>query len=190
MITKEAIEAAAKELLAHGEFGTSDGANRRNAVVAAEAALTAALAAMPGPAVKVRELVWEDDGRVSRAKAVIGIYMVRPCLATAYAGQWVLDGINDPVTLHPSPQAAKAAAQADYEARILSALTPAPDLASENERLPQDVVNLVIAAREFWDVAMDESDESAALDCALEAFSSRVPYENDPAEDRAALERT
>lgn len=32
-------------------------------------------------------------------------------------------------------EAAKAAAQADYEARILSAITPAPDLASENERL-------------------------------------------------------
>lgn len=42
MITKEAIEAATKELLAHGEFGTSDGASRRNAAVAAEAALTAA----------------------------------------------------------------------------------------------------------------------------------------------------
>ena len=55
MITKEAIEAAAKELLAHGEFWTSDGANRRNAAVAAEAAITAALAAMPGPAVKVKQ---------------------------------------------------------------------------------------------------------------------------------------
>jgi hypothetical protein len=80
--------------------------------------------------------------------------------------------------------------QRQIDRRILSALTPAPDLASENESLPQDVVNLVIAAREFWDVAMDESDESAALDCALEAFSSRVPYENELAEDRAALERT
>lgn len=47
--------------------------------------------------------------------------------------------------------------------------------------LPQDVINLVIAAREFWDVAMDDSDESAALDAALEAFASRVPYENEPA---------
>lgn len=46
--------------------------------------------------------------------------------------------------------------------------------------LPQDVINLVIAAREFWEQAMDESDESAALDIALEAFSSRVPYENEP----------
>jgi len=64
-----------------------------------------------------------------------------------------------------------------------------PDLSAENERLPQDVINLVIAAREFWEIAMDESDESAALDSALEAFSSRVPYENDPEEDRAALER-
>ena len=46
--------------------------------------------------------------------------------------------------------------------------------------LSQDVINLVIAAREFWDVANDCSDESIALDCALEAFASRVPYENEP----------
>lgn len=47
--------------------------------------------------------------------------------------------------------------------------------------LPQDVINLVIAAREFWDGNNDLSEESRSLDKALEAFASRVPYENEPA---------
>ena len=47
--------------------------------------------------------------------------------------------------------------------------------------LPQDVIDLVIAAREFWDVNNDLSDESQALDKALEPFAERVPYENEPA---------
>ncbi|MEV4609736.1 hypothetical protein MRBLMR1_004835 [Neorhizobium sp. LMR1-1-1.1] len=50
----------------------------------------------------------------------------------------------------------------------------------QTDGLPQDVINLVIAAREFWELAMDDSDESASLDAALEAFSSRVPYDNEP----------
>ena len=47
-------------------------------------------------------------------------------------------------------------------------------------KLPQDVVDLVIAAREFWDANNDLSEESRALDKALEAFGERVPYENEP----------
>lgn len=46
--------------------------------------------------------------------------------------------------------------------------------------LPQDVINLVIAAREFWEVNEDMSLKSYALDKALEAFAERVPYENEP----------
>ena len=169
MITKEAIEAgvAAIDRPIHPDD--------------VERILVAALAAMPGPAVKVKPLEWSlcDDGETYEATSVLGRYAWWP-------GYFLSPMLHDrKKAVDPS-----AAAQADYEARILSALTPAPDLAAENESLPQDVVNLVIAAREFWDVAMDESDESAALDCALEAFSSRVPYENEPEEDRAALERT
>lgn len=43
-----------------------------------------------------------------------------------------------------------------------------------------DVINLVVAAREFWDANNDLSDESRALDKALEPFSSLVLYENEP----------
>ncbi|MDP9590638.1 UNVERIFIED_ORG: putative circularly permuted ATP-grasp superfamily protein [Shinella zoogloeoides] len=46
--------------------------------------------------------------------------------------------------------------------------------------LPPDVVALVIAAREFWDVNNDLSEESQALDKALERFAEKVPYENHP----------
>ncbi len=45
---------------------------------------------------------------------------------------------------------------------------------------PADTVALVIAARDFWADHNDFSEESMALDRALEAFSERVPYENDP----------
>lgn len=48
--------------------------------------------------------------------------------------------------------------------------------------LPQDVIDLVIAAREFWDASNDSSAESKALDKALEAFAERVPYANQPDE--------
>ena len=50
----------------------------------------------------------------------------------------------------------------------------------ELDTLPDDVTELVVAAREFWDINNDFSEESAALDKALEAFVDRVPYENEP----------
>ena len=120
MITKEAIEAAAKELLAHGEFGTSDGVSRRNAVVAAEAALTAAFAAMSGPAVKVKPLEWDHE-------AVIGFACSRKG-ALSYAIMlsrnrvYGINGEHDGAAEFADIEAAKAAAQADYEARINAAL--------------------------------------------------------------------
>ena len=175
MITNEAIEAA---LNAYYGNDVEHGWMAREQM---EAAITAAFAAMPGPAVKALE--WHRQPPYHVARVFGNLYAIE-----VWDGGVTLSGIIGRKEFSDF-NSAKAAAQADYEARILSAITPAPDLASENESLPQDVVNLVIAAREFWDVAMDESDESAALDCALEAFSSRVPYENDPEEDRAALDR-
>ena len=46
--------------------------------------------------------------------------------------------------------------------------------------LPQDVINLVIAAREAWETWQLPEEEFKRLDAALEAFASRVPYENEP----------
>ncbi|MCO7727820.1 hypothetical protein NJB93_14610 [Brucella intermedia] len=45
---------------------------------------------------------------------------------------------------------------------------------------PQDVINLVIAAREACDTWLLPECEFKLLDKALEAFSERVPYENEP----------
>lgn len=44
----KALQAAANELLAHGEFGTFEEANRRNAVSAAGAAISAYLSSIGG----------------------------------------------------------------------------------------------------------------------------------------------
>jgi hypothetical protein len=71
-----------------------------------------------------------------------------------------------------------------WKAMLSSAPTHQPSPPPSNHvELPQDVVNLVIAAREFWDDNNDLSPESLALDKALEAFSSRIPYENEPEAD-------
>ena len=56
-----------------------------------------------------------------------------------------------------------------------------PQVSGRNEPLAQDVVELVIAAREYFDCGLTSGGpELDALDKALEAFSSRVPYENEP----------
>ncbi len=55
----------------------------------------------------------------------------------------------------------------------------------DTEKLPQDVVGLVIAAREAWKLMVDiirPCPEIDALDKALEHFSSRVPYDEEPSE--------
>ena len=49
--------------------------------------------------------------------------------------------------------------------------------------LPQDMIDLVIAGREAFDTGHLPSAEQHALDKALEPFSSRVRYENEPDED-------
>jgi hypothetical protein len=94
------------------------------------------IAALPGVTVGVQPLVWEQD-------SLKGSYPTRfrakmPCKSGDYsvAGserknlwQWFRNGyFVDGQRLHePMPlNAAKAAAQADYEARVLSALTPTP----------------------------------------------------------------
>lgn len=154
MITKEAIEAACAVL---NERDKGNAINIPDVV----AMLTAAFAAMPGPAVKKLEWRLEDERDADFPRWNAEWNGIVFSVFKAWWGsknKWGFVGGGD---FHHTEEAAKAAAQSDYEARILSAITPAPDLASENESLPQDVINLVIAAREFWDVAMDESDEIA-----------------------------
>lgn len=89
-------------------------------VAALEAALSAA-----EPSVAVKDLEWNLNDSWNVSKTVIGTYVVRPCLATKFAGQWLLrraQNEDSEKTLYASEEEAKAAAQADYEARIRSAL--------------------------------------------------------------------
>ncbi len=53
-------------------------------------------------------------------------------------------------------------------------------LARELVERRAETANLVVAAREFWDAHNDLSEESTALDIALEPFSARIPYANEP----------
>lgn len=74
----------------------------------------------------------------------------------------------------------------DAVLRIRSALAEQPAPVEAVAAVPADVVELVIAAREAWEDPEDE-ERHTALDRALEAFASRVPYENDPDDEAAAL---
>lgn len=69
-----------------------------------------------------------------------------------------------------------------YKAMVLEFTSPDSTTTDTPEvnALPQDVINLVIAAREAFDSWTLPECESKALDKALEAFSERVPYENEP----------
>jgi len=96
--------------------------------MAALAARLSAFAAMPGPAVKA--LRWKGPDSAGEYHSLDGLwgYIIRHGNGN---GVW----LTEVGGYFPTAESAKAAAQADYEGRILSALTPAPDIASENERL-------------------------------------------------------
>ena len=81
-------------------------------------------AALPARGVGVRPLVWEQAAMfVVKARALDAIYRIW----TAQDGitRWQSSDMGEWLEA-PSPDAAKAAAQADYEASILAVLEPAP----------------------------------------------------------------
>ena len=91
------------------------------------AALTAALPHLPG--VGVKKLEWEpiDGGNAFRASALVfGWIRIESYTIHNWQVQWSVPGICNILlpSVFSTPDEAKAAAQADYEARILSALEP------------------------------------------------------------------
>lgn len=54
--------------------------------------------------------------------------------------------------------------------------------------LTQEMINLVIAAREAFETGILDRDIEENLDKALEAFSVLVPYENEPEEEETEFE--
>lgn len=102
--------------------------------------------------------------------------------------RWIVDGWTegnmtweeaDEFTQESAEYAADAVLEGLKCAAEDAALTPDATQTREAE-LPDDVRALVIAAREFWDDENSGTVRSHALDKALEAFSSRVPYDDEP----------
>jgi hypothetical protein len=167
----------ARRLWNEDEFSCSwNDENKEHYIVRA-----AMLAAAPPPPAAVQEpvavkaLEWEEG---------IGLWTAQTQFVACYS-VWCVDDEKWQCSLldgyFTSDDVAKAAAQADYEQRIRSALsTSQSDPAPEIITLSQDVINLVIAAREVLDTGYSIEPERNWLDKALEAFSSRAPYENEP----------
>lgn len=89
----------------------------------------AAIRALPAVQPVVKPLVWEQFGSSYRAKApLFGHIRIEDYASGKWAILWSAPGICDTFTPggFDDPEAAKAAAQADYEHRILSALDFTP----------------------------------------------------------------
>lgn len=96
------------------------------------------------PVVAVKGLVWRDDTdkagwlerHISGVKGERRYYVVSKHKSIG-ARQWELENsfVGGPATKHDTLEAAKAAAQADYEARILAALDTAPADPLADERV-------------------------------------------------------
>lgn len=138
-VSEEAVKAAQKA------YRECDG----DSTESHRAALTAALPHLPqGVGVKVKPLDWVEIpacNGLNTAKTQFGTYTIGCSLVVRYG----LKSISKPLA---SLEAAKAAAQADYEARILSALEPsaARELALE-ERLQAIEQQLVVNLGYFHD---------------------------------------
>jgi hypothetical protein len=136
-----------------------------------------AIAALPAAQVAVKPLVWDvdDDGGFFAASVFghwrvfsprIGLWMwalynrwPNPSVTLDEGGQLIANA-------YPSPEAAKAAVQADYEARIRAPLEvgPAPDVA-----------RLVEALREARTYVPDHHGHvTARIDAALAAFQEKT----------------
>ncbi len=144
-----------------------------NAVLAGDLVPKALLDAMISRAREVKPLVWEDFGGFG-AKAS-GFYQAnyliqkwsgesRYEVAMSYPGYQT--GYDGP-RWHPTLDAAKAAAQADYEARIRAALIPRPA-----EPAPADVAAQLAKLRETFCLASPGSDEG--FTAWLEGFDAAV----------------
>lgn len=120
-VPQEAVKAAAKCYL---ERAVSI---NETASSLAHAMLTAALPYLPqGVGVKVKPLEWGKSsiGERDKAQTVVGSYFIGDPAPGSYNVLFDNDQITALLTVCPSLEAAKSAAQADYEARILSALVP------------------------------------------------------------------
>lgn len=162
MITKEAIEAA-MDAYREGIYLTDD-----QALASVTAILTAAFAAMPGPAVKVKcpctTFEQDEDCPVGYpsmlCRACDGTGLTDAETVSALAAEMLkvaeqVDELEDPFSAWETIE-------------LLKSQQPAPDLASENERL-RAALEEVMSWVKNWGVPFLEDDEwsdTAAKVCA------------------------
>jgi hypothetical protein len=154
-------------------------------------AISAALSDKQAGEVKIKPLEWPNDSDWNIATSELGRYVVRPCLATNFSGQWLLmrAGAEDSdKTLYPSEDAAKAAAQADYEQRIRSALVdvPAVEPAGEAGEMPGSNGGFTMAVFKASDVPLGtklyahpphrEGEDSAEVERLRDLLSRAEEY--------------
>lgn len=81
---------------------------------------------------QVRALEWEEySPGCFFVRSEFGDYAIAPSASTYHDGEIRISGLDGGFTYASSLEAAKAAAQADFERRILAALTPVPQPAGE-----------------------------------------------------------
>ena len=127
------------------------------------------------PAVQptVKPLVWRDDGTNGHeTDHAFGFYEVYP---SPEGDMLSRDGVDSGV--FPTLEAAKAAAQADYEARILSVLDIQPTVSPELLATTNDVAALVKAAEKVRDSYWYSSDGIITGMHDLETAIARVKGE-------------
>lgn len=143
-----------------------EGADRIEALEA-ETPVRAAVGALAERAIAVKPLVWKGDTSVS----IAGIYRVFKLIA---GDDWAfgVNGIANRWEVYPTIEAAKAAAQADYERRVMSALTvePGHDHSPDAGKMVPTHEGLSLAAlREANQARQGEWDEAQVLSLAFAA---------------------
>ena len=146
----------------------------------------AAIASIPAVQVAVKPLEWEDRDGVS--------YLQANCVFGQYQVSWLSEfecwqlytpkpdsAWRDCFTRHSHKEAAKAAAQADYDARIRSALTPQPSPEQVTAYSENDVEALVEAISPL--VAIADAFDANELDDEARKFWGQhsvntTPHEN------------
>ena len=137
------------------------------------------------PAVRVKPLVWEIASGPDAwchdhhtAGAFGGAYQMAPDEDSA-AGAWLLQWTQrpddfctiygGPITKHEGPDAAQAAAQADYEARILAALTPnSVDGSQKADPVVKPALAEALAEAEVRSMAIREFCDKAGISATVE----------------------
>lgn len=124
------------------------------------------------PNVRVRELVWEDfDGMGAKARAMlIASYLIAKWHDGEFRIEISAPGYSsrfDGPLIHPTLEAAKDAAQADYQSRILSALEVVED--GVLERAWMAGRDAAAATGGIW-LRFNSEGEPTGEYCTVEAF--------------------